>query len=268
MNSRQFVSALLNGYPEVLRPSDKSFLQSIQDNIQAINPSGETLRAVYKRLLDTCDRFPTWSMVKQAYDSISQEQRSNGSCMVSSAEFARWKLEACSLDDALPYMVECLVDSGEMSRELLAVVTGKHEALGFRVPPNIHLVPDSPRAVGWSHAGVLATATVRPMAERERERAGAATEGEPANSSIAGLDITSGGIPLDSPFPINGPSSVPVMGPSCEELVTAAGNSVFRPKGPSDLDRCGSCGKYFLRSGSCSCKDIADYDDSDPWEGL
>ena len=124
MNSKRFVSALLSGYPEVLRPSDKSFLQSISDNIQAINPSGETLRAVYRRLIDTCDRFPTWSMVKQAYDSISQEQKSKSSCTVSGAEFARWKMEACSLDDALPYMVEQLVDSGEMSRELLAVITG------------------------------------------------------------------------------------------------------------------------------------------------
>lgn len=283
MNTKQFITALLAGYPEVLRPGDKEYLRTIQDNLQAINPSGETLRSVYKRLLDTCERFPVWALIRQTIDSIQAEQRAGNSGKSTSASFDRWKLESCSLDEALPYMVEQLVDSGEMSRELLAAITGKNEALGINLchnQPTLH----SPRVVGWNHAG---TVPAMPMLKgalplRRADRPNAETD--PVHSSIAALDISRGGIPVDS--------DIAAMGPG-QSMWGILEDSVFPRTGPCSgkdgtpgLDRCGSCGKYFLKGEGCGCeggsaaddclirelcgmnKGVGEYDDSERLEDL
>jgi hypothetical protein len=227
-----------------MRPQDKAYLITIERNISDLALSGEVMRSILNRIVASETRFPAWATIKQWADVVCNEQRSMSSHKVSHDEYSRWKLESCSLDDALPYMIEQLIDSGEMSRELLGAITGKWEALGIQ-PVSQTSYPGK-RLGGWAAAGALLghALPVSHGGGRAAEAAVAATETDPGHSSIAALNISRSPTPADSPFPQKGP---PV-------------NS------SQPLDRCGSCGKYFLRSSHCSC--IADYDDSERLEDL
>ena len=257
MNTKQFVVDLLSSYPEAMRPQDKAYLCTIERNISDLALSGEVMRAILKRIVSSEVRFPAWATIKQWADVVCNEQRSMASHKVSHDEYARWKLESCSLDDALPYMVAQLVDTGEMSRELLGAITGKWEALGIQ--PVVESTYPGVRLGTWAAAGALLGHAL-PMAHghgRAAAIAAAAAETDPGHSSIAALDISRGGPPANMLLAQKGLSG---------NLNTGPGE-----KGPGDnlsqpLERCGSCGKYFLRSSHCSC--IADYDDSEGWEDL
>jgi len=295
MNTKQFVVDLLSSYPEVMRPQDKAYLITIERNISDLALSGEAMRAILKRIVSSEVRFPAWATIKQWADVVCNEQRSMSSHKVSHDEYARWKLESCSLDDALPYMVAQLVDTGEMSRELLGAITGKWQALG--ITKGRESTYPGVRVGTWAAAGALLGHAL-PVAHghgRAAASSAAAAETDPGHSSIAAIDISRGGPPANMPFAQAGPTKQsfvrPDGKPDLEEFSKYAGRKALEMcieqtmgpteqsvglldvlcEGPADnlsqpLERCGSCGKYFLRSSHCSC--IADYDDSESLEDL
>ena len=273
MNTKQFVVDLLSSYPEVMRPQDKAYLITIERNISDLALSGEVMRSILKRIVASESRFPAWATIKQWADVVCNEQRSMSSHKVSHDEYARWKLESCSLDEAMPYMVSQLIDSGEMSRELLGAITGKWEALGIRPVPGSTY--PAARLGEWAAAGSLLPGTL-PLSQvggPVAARGPAAADADPGHSSISALDISRGGTQTNTPFPQKGPAeqSEGLLDVLCEgpgkqtwtglKEILADETRVDQP-----LDRCGSCGKYFLRSSHCSC--IADYDDSERLEDL
>jgi hypothetical protein len=290
MNANTFVRSLLSGYPENVRPQDQSFISTLEHSIQDMKASGEFLRKLSRRLIDSEVRFPVWATIKQYADALQTEQRAMSGSRVSNEEFARWRMEACSLDDALRYMREQLVDSGEMSLETLAAITGKWNELGVQK----HLGAESPRSVaGMAHVGSLVSLDAGGGRRNAGNAAPTPANADPRRSSIGGLDITSGGENVDSAFGPMGPVEecaglassfsgpyFPRTGPpwsnaeGAEDALLRTGmdssasrSPALTAMGPSPLDRCGSCGKYYLRSGSCSCI-VADYDDSGSYDEL